>query len=104
MVSVSHASDDEIVALFNSGTLLQTLEVERGEDRIAALRDQLVALNNVGRIDLLAAIDTPEFASLGGHLFFSVQQFFCDAIPSLESPLDRIVPAIERLEIGRAHV
>jgi hypothetical protein len=61
----------------------------------------VVALHNSQQIDLLSLTTTPGFMALDGIHFFSVQQVFCGMIPHLDTPLDQMMAAVQRLvEMG----
>jgi hypothetical protein len=85
---VTHApapSADEIVRLYKSGQLSAELasyhELEEGEDDPFIRR--CIALHNNGEIDLVSVHSEPVFSGLTGHAFFTLQHFYCEAIPKL---------------------
>ncbi len=91
-------SDQDIVARCNSGALV--LDIDRwdlNKENLASVLNRSIALHNGGRIDLLGLIDTPQFAAIGGHAFFVLQHFFCEAIPQLEAQSDHLMRAVKAL-------
>jgi hypothetical protein len=46
---------------------------------------------------LLGLTGTPQFAALATHAFFTLQQFFCEAIPKLETPAEPLMRAVRAL-------
>ncbi|WP_316232293.1 hypothetical protein [Bradyrhizobium sp. SZCCHNR1051] len=50
-----------------------------------------VHLHNDGLIDLVDIPSQPQFANIEGHDFFTVQQFYCDAIPDLRTNADALM-------------
>jgi hypothetical protein len=79
-------SDEECVRLYESGGLSAELARYReGEGDDDLFLQRCIALHNRGDIDLVALPSQAEFAALGGHPFFEVQQFYCRAIPELKT-------------------
>lgn len=58
---------------------------------------QAVDLHNRGEIDLLAAVTPAALSEIEGFRFFTLQQFFCEAIPSIEADPLRLMGAIDAL-------
>jgi hypothetical protein len=80
-------SVSQIIALYNAGVLSTELARYHGtvDGKIDAFVKRCVALHNNGDIDLVAVPSQPAFSNIVGHSFFTAQQFFCDAIPQLQT-------------------
>jgi hypothetical protein len=95
-VSAVALTNVEIIARCQSGALLD--DIERfdvdGPDP-ASLLNRCVALHNSGQIDLLALTTTERFSSLSGFNFFVRQNFFCDAIPQLQTAAPPLMQAVQ---------
>jgi hypothetical protein len=77
----------DIIQLYRSGELARELaryHKQPGE-QVDPFVDVCAALHNAGEIDLLVVPSQPAFAGIKGHKFFVAQQFYCDAIPKLET-------------------
>lgn len=56
-----------------------------------------VQLHNEGAIDLFAALSPEALGSIGGFSFFTLQQFYCTAIPRMETEPKPLMTAVSRL-------
>jgi len=91
-------TDVEIIARCRSGELLDDIDrFDRESAHPASLLNRCVALHNSGQIDLLALTATERFSSLSGFDFFVRQNFFCDAIPQLQTAAPPLMQAIQAL-------
>jgi hypothetical protein len=91
-------TDVEIIARCQSGALLDDIDRFGGDDSDpASLVNRCVALHNSGQIDLLALTHTAQFVSLSASAFFIRQQFFCGAIPRLQTPAPPLMQAVQAL-------
>ena len=91
-------SDQDIVARCDLGALV--LDIDRwdlNKENLASVLNRSIALHNGGRIDLLGLIDMLIVAAIGGHAFFVLQHFFCEAIPQLEAQSDHLMRAVKAL-------
>ena len=86
-------SSDEIVRLYKAGELSAELtryhDVAEGE--VDPFIQRCVALHNSGNIDLVSLPSQPAFADATGHAFFTVQHFYCEAIPKLTANLTALM-------------
>jgi hypothetical protein len=84
---VAIPSQDEIVRLYKAGEL--SAELTRYHGTADGEADQFIksciALHNSGNIDLVSLPSQPAFADATGHAFFTVQHFYCEAIPKLDT-------------------
>ncbi len=90
----------EIVANATAGTLHQLIldEYERGIDEgDAAFVALTVELHNAGAIDLLAALSPTALADAQGFQFFTLQQFYCAAIPKIEAEPKPLMTVVSTL-------
>jgi hypothetical protein len=91
-------TDVEIIARCHSGALLEDIDrFDRDGPDPASLLNRCVALHNSGQIDLLALTKTEQFASISGFDFFIKQNFFCDAIPQLQTAAPPLLQAVQAL-------
>lgn len=91
-------TDEEIIARYQSGELLNDLATF-GHDEVdpGSLLNRCIQFHNSRQIDLLQLTSTSHFVACTGHRFFSLQQFFCKAIPKLEVHLVPLMQAVEVL-------
>ena len=94
-------TDDEIIAHCQSGALLDDIDRADIDGTDASFLNRCVALHNADQIDLLAMTRTARFDSLSGPDFFVRQQFFCEAIPHLQTPATAMMQAVQAL-VGKA--
>lgn len=73
-----------VVRLYEANALLDDIAERHGEE-IKHLEALCVRLHNAGTIDLLSLTNSPAFAALGTHSYFTVQHFYCQVIPKLEA-------------------
>jgi hypothetical protein len=71
--------------------------IDRNEAGPNSLLNRCIALHNAGQIDLLGLVGTPHFTALPTHAFFTLQHFFCEAIPKLETPAAPLMHAVKAL-------
>ncbi len=91
-------SDQEIIDRCQSGELVH--EIARIDCNAAdpgSLLNRCIALHNSGQLELLGLTGTPQFAALAIHPFFTLQHFFCEAIPRLETPVEPLMRAVRVL-------
>ena len=91
--------DDEIVHLYQSGELSAELARfhETGEENENVFVQQCVSLHNCGLIDLLGVPKQAAFADLNGPEFFTLQHFYCEAIPKLDSKVSTLMECCSAL-------
>lgn len=90
----------EILDHAANGTLHQLIldTYERGHDSDdAALVAKAVDLHNQGAIDLLASLSPDVFEASKGFHFFTLRQFYCAAIPSLNTEAEPLMRAVSAL-------
>lgn len=88
----------DIIARSHSGALLDDIDrFDREDTDPASLLNRSVALHNSGQIDLLALTKTERFTSLSGFDFFVIQDFFCNAIPQLQTAAPLLMQAVQAL-------
>jgi hypothetical protein len=91
-------TDAEIIARCLSGALLDDIDrFDREGTDPASLLNRCVSLHNSGQIDLLALTTKEQFSSLSGFDFFVKQNFFCDAIPQLQTAAPPLMQAVQAL-------
>jgi hypothetical protein len=91
-------SDQEIIDRCRSGDLVHHIgRTGRNAADPSSLLNRCIALHNSGQLELLRLTGTPEFAALATHAFFTVQHFFCEAIPKLETPVESLMRAVRAL-------
>jgi hypothetical protein len=91
---------DEIVSRDASGTLHRLIldKYERGHDSDdAAFVNLAVDLHNDGAIDLLVILTPDVLEDVKGFHFFTLQQFYCSAIPRLEANPKALMIAVSAL-------
>lgn len=91
---------NEILDHATNGTLHQLIldRYERGQDsNDAALVARAVDLHKHGDIDLLASLTPEALEASKGFQFFTLQQFYCAAIPNLETDAEPIMGAVSAL-------
>jgi hypothetical protein len=89
----------DIIQLYRSGGLARELaryHKQPGE-QVDPFVDVCAALHNAGEIDLLVVPSQPAFAGIKGHKFFVAQQFYCDAIPKLETSAKAVMECCWKL-------
>jgi len=93
-------TDEQLIAWFDSGELLDRIgrhfDLADSELFRAAAR-QAGALTTAGRIDLLSLIESGAVAAVERHAFFTVVQFYVQAIPTLDEPVFRMLAAVDTL-------
>lgn len=84
-------SPDEIVRLYDSGELPAELAQfhETGDGDV--FLQQCIALHNRGCIDLVGLPRQAGFSDLNGHAFFTVQHFYCEAVPHLDANVSALM-------------
>ncbi|HEX5181705.1 MAG TPA: hypothetical protein VFW19_01000 [Allosphingosinicella sp.] len=89
----------EIVSNATRGTLHHYIveNYERGRDEDAAFVVEAIDLHNAGEIDLLATATPAALSEVAGFQFFTLQHFYCKAIPSLEADPLRLMESVDRL-------
>jgi hypothetical protein len=88
---------EDTVRLFQAGELGPELaRFHQGDDENLFIA-QCVALHNNGEIDLLSVAETPAFAAVGGHSFFTAQHLYCEAIPKLRADATALVACCSAL-------
>lgn len=93
-------TDEQLVAWFEAGELLDRIVryfdlADYSQFRDVGRRAGAMAGNH--KLDLLSLIEDGDVGAIGGHGFFNVQQFFNEAIPSLDVPVPRMLAAVDRL-------
>lgn len=91
---------DEIIGHAAGGTLHRLIldKYERGRDSDdAAFVNLAVDLHNDNAIDLFALLTPTVLDEAKGFHFFTLQQFFCTAIPRLEADLKQLMRGISAL-------
>ncbi|MDB5620248.1 hypothetical protein [Tardiphaga sp.] len=92
-------SDVEIISRCQSGALLDDIDRFDIDGIEASLLDRSVSLHNAGQIDLLALTQTAQFNSLSTSEFFVRQDFFCKAIPRLQTQALLLMQAVKALVV-----
>ncbi len=91
-------SDQDIIYRCQSGELvLDIARIDRNAADPGSLLNRCIALHNGGQVELLGLTGTPQFAALAIHAFFTLQHFYCEAIPKLESPVEPLMRAVRAL-------
>lgn len=90
-------TDEQLVAWFEAGELLDRIVryfdlADYSQFRDVGRRAGAMAGNQ--KLDLLSLIEN---GAVGGNGFFNVQQFFNEAIPSLDVPVPRMLAAVDKL-------
>jgi hypothetical protein len=93
-------TDEQLVAWFEAGELLD--HIVRYFDladytQFRAIGRRAGAMAGNQKLDLLSLIENGDVGAVGGHGFFNVQQFFNEAIPSLDIPVPRMLAAVDTL-------
>lgn len=93
-------TNDELIAWYEAGEL-----VDRAgryfdladPDRFRDAARRAGALGAAGSIDLLSLVENGAVAAVERHAFFTVVQFYVEAIPSLTEAVPRMVAAVDAL-------
>lgn len=91
---------DDILEYAANGNLHQLIleKYERGTDSDDAdFVSKAVDLHNKSAINLFACLSPDAFEASRGFRFFTLQQFYCDAIPSLNTEAEPLMRAVSAL-------
>lgn len=93
-------TDEQLIAWFEAGELLDRITRYFDLADYTHFRDagrQAGALAGNQKLDLLSLIENGAVGAVESHGFFTVQQFFNEAIPSMDEPVPRMLATIDTL-------